>query len=230
MGKGTSALENVMFLRQCREHGVGVSWNLMYGFPGEADADYERMLTLLPAIRHLDPPAAWGPVSLDRFSPWFQRPSRSGFRNARPMAAYRHVYGFPEPALRRIAYAFDYDAVVSPLEGALLTELAKWRDGPRGGGLDRDDREGGTMTVRDTRDGGRPVTTDLDLVDSLICRACEEPRGRPALAAHLVAQLGADRVAGEEVERRLDRLVHRRLLVTDDVRYLSLVPDTPSVG
>jgi hypothetical protein len=230
MGKGTSAMENVRFLKQCREYGVSVSWNLMYGFPGETDADYGRMLELLPAIRHLDPPVAWGPVSLDRFSPWFRRPSGSGFRNARPLAAYRHVYPFPESALRRVAYAFDYDDVVSPLEGGLLAELAAWRDGPRVGGLDRHDQEAGTMTVRDRRDGGHTVETKLDALEALVCRACDEPPHRSALAAYLGARLGAEEVVGEEIEGRLAHLVSRRLLVTDGVRYLSLVPGAPAAG
>jgi hypothetical protein len=34
MRKGTSGLRNVQLLKWCREHDVGVDWNIIYGFPG----------------------------------------------------------------------------------------------------------------------------------------------------------------------------------------------------
>ena len=40
MRKGVTALQNIQLLKWCRQYGVTVAWNLLYGFPGETAADY----------------------------------------------------------------------------------------------------------------------------------------------------------------------------------------------
>lgn len=74
MRKGTTALRNIQLLKWCRQYGIEVDWNLLYGFPGETREDYDRMMELLPAIRFLPPPGACGPLRLDRFSLYFADP------------------------------------------------------------------------------------------------------------------------------------------------------------
>ena len=36
--KGTSALQNIRLLRQCKEHGIRAYWNYIFGFPGEKES------------------------------------------------------------------------------------------------------------------------------------------------------------------------------------------------
>ncbi|MCI0442202.1 radical SAM protein, partial [bacterium] len=43
MGKGVSALQNIQLLKWCKELGVSVYWNLLWGFPGEDPLEYDRM-------------------------------------------------------------------------------------------------------------------------------------------------------------------------------------------
>ena len=40
MRKGVTALQNIQLLKWCKQYGVTVAWNLLYGFPGETAADY----------------------------------------------------------------------------------------------------------------------------------------------------------------------------------------------
>lgn len=89
--------------------GVPADWNILYGFPGETKADYDKMLALLKEIRFLDAPTACGPVRLDRFSPYFLTPEQFGIHDLRPNAPYKYLYPFVGDTLRRIAYYFDYD-------------------------------------------------------------------------------------------------------------------------
>lgn len=49
MEKGVQAWQNVQLLRACRELGVRLSWNLLWGFPGEEDGWYGEMAALLPS-------------------------------------------------------------------------------------------------------------------------------------------------------------------------------------
>ena len=109
MRKGTTALRNVQLLKWCFEAGIGVDWNILYGFPGETQADYDLMLEMLHAIRFLQPPAACGAIRLDRFSPNFDQSLEFGFENVRPMKPYQYLYPFANEVLHKIAYYFEYD-------------------------------------------------------------------------------------------------------------------------
>jgi ribosomal peptide maturation radical SAM protein 1 len=137
MRKGTTALQNIQFLKWCREFGVRPEWNVLYGFPGEDPGDYAQMLPLVEAIDFLDPPAACGPVRLDRFSPYHQDPASFGMVNVRPLETYRSLYPFGEEELKRVAYYFDFDyedsRTPSTYAAPLIERVARWEaQGPVG--------------------------------------------------------------------------------------------------
>lgn len=135
MRKGVSGVRNVQFLKLATEAGLKVSWNLLFGFPGERLDDYENTLATLEAIAHLPPPEYSGPIGLDRFSPYYDQAcgadgeahrerlhvkvdsalaaADGGGTSARirlvgPEESYRHTLPLGEEALRRVAYSFDY--------------------------------------------------------------------------------------------------------------------------
>lgn len=105
MKKGVQARQNLMLLRYARAAGLHLSWNLLWGFPGDEREAYEETATIVPLLHHLQPPSAFGRLGLDRFSPYFLQPSAFGVTNIRPLPAY---YDFlPETAdIPRIAYHF----------------------------------------------------------------------------------------------------------------------------
>ena len=103
MTKGVRASQNVNVLRWATYYGIAVSWNILWGFPGETEQQYAEQAAALPHLVHLPPPGAAGQVWIERFSPLFAR-----LRHREPEASYRYVY----PAgmdLDRIAYFFEYD-------------------------------------------------------------------------------------------------------------------------
>ena len=71
MRKGVSGLQNIQLLKWCKELGVGPSWNLLFGFPGESADAYARMAKAVPFLTHLPPPGTISLIRLDRFSPNF---------------------------------------------------------------------------------------------------------------------------------------------------------------
>ena len=107
MRKGVLARQNVALLRYARCVGVDVNWNLLCDFPGDDPSDYESTLSLIPLLRHLQPPYGPGnPLSLDRFSPYFLHPGDHGISDLRPADCYRSF--LPEGAdVSRIAYHFQ---------------------------------------------------------------------------------------------------------------------------
>ncbi len=109
MGKGTTALRNIQLLKWCKEYGVLPMWNLLYGFPDETDQDYEETIEFVNAIWHLDPPTGYGPIRLDRFSPYHNDPAAFGMTNVRPMHVFQLLYPFDTETLMRTAYYFEFD-------------------------------------------------------------------------------------------------------------------------
>lgn len=132
MKKGVSALQNIQVLKWCRELGVKPYWNYLYGFPGEDPAEYERLVTMLPALSHLDAPYGCGQLRLDRFSPYFNDPERNGIVNIRPSTAYRYVYtGVRDDLLGHLAYYFEFDYAdgrdVTTYASPLMDAVLRWK-------------------------------------------------------------------------------------------------------
>src|SRR5262249_33304467 len=107
MRKGTTAFRNIELLKWCKEYNVKPYWNFLYGFPGENTEDYDSTITLIDTIWHLDPPTGYGPVRIDRFSPYHNDPITFGLINLRPMAPFTYIYPFDSRRLADIAYYFE---------------------------------------------------------------------------------------------------------------------------
>ena len=148
MRKGVSGLQNLQLLKWCKELGIRVYWNFLWGFAGEPPAEYERMARIVPWLTHLQPPEATGLHRLDRFSPNYFEGERLGYCDIRPYPAYRYVYGNgqaertngSEPAgLEDLAYYFQYDyrdgRDVASYVAGLRRRLEAWQDLHQGSDL-----------------------------------------------------------------------------------------------
>ncbi|HZN44564.1 MAG TPA: RiPP maturation radical SAM C-methyltransferase, partial [Nitrospiraceae bacterium] len=109
MDKGVTPIQNIVCLKWSFYYRVVVSWNLLLGFPGETNDDYQRQIHLLPSLFHLQPPEATGKFWLERFSPYYMRPQEYGVRITGPGAAYEYVYDARHVDLKKIAYDFEYE-------------------------------------------------------------------------------------------------------------------------
>lgn len=109
MGKGVSALQNVLFLKCAREYGMLAYWNNLIRVPGETAEDYARMEYLIPKLIHLQPPIGGNPkIELHRFSPYFFHRGK-WTENLRPMDWYKGLFPEQRVDLSRTAYFFDAD-------------------------------------------------------------------------------------------------------------------------
>ncbi|MEK7992772.1 MAG: RiPP maturation radical SAM C-methyltransferase [Planctomycetota bacterium] len=139
MKKGVQARQNIAMLRFARSLDVAVNWNLLYAFPGDAEAGYRQMLMLIPLVDHLNPPSGLCHLSIDRFSPYHATPERHGIRAMWPERGYFDVY----PAdcdFDNLAYHFegDYDTaarrdpdLVAELDAAIEHWRTLWHDEER---------------------------------------------------------------------------------------------------
>ena len=226
MGKGTTTLQNVQVLKWCKEYGVGASWNLLYGFPGEQREDYRRTLQFLPAIRFLDAPIACGPIRLDRFSPYFCAPEAYGLVNVRPLSVYKYLYPFEEPALQRIAYYFDFDYEprVDPRGYAddVIAYVNEWQQHPESGTLEFMVRADGKLMLVDSRSRTVRGQAVLGGMDRTTYEYCDEARPFDMIVQHLRQQYPRRPFTKSHVRKFLDSLVRRQWMLCDDNHYLSL--------
>jgi ribosomal peptide maturation radical SAM protein 1 len=133
MKKGVRAKQNIALLRYARALSIDVTWNLLYGFPGEQEAWFAEVLQHLPKLGHLQPPSGMAAINLDRFSPMFNTPEKFGFTNLRPHPAYAGI--FPNhPDIAQMAYHFCADSITPTFaDSALLAPfqaaLKDWQQG-----------------------------------------------------------------------------------------------------
>ncbi len=213
MKKGTTGVANVRLLRDALANGICVIWNYLIGVPGENSKDYEKTCELLPLLGHLQPPQTWGPIRIERFSTYFNRPSDYGIRNIRPFANLAML--FPTNAsVYDLSLWFDADWETELLEDPVLLQKVKqmlqkwfnaWGDVDSRPVLIAISMPGGRMLVRDTRG----------------C-ACEEYHILKPSTAGTLADLAQPHLVSLSQTDDVKELVKRKLVIEMDDCFLSL--------
>ncbi len=231
MGKGTTLLQNLQLLRWCEELGIRVSWNLLYGFPHEPQEAYDQMAALMPVLCHLPAPTGYGPIHLDRFSPYWGKASSYGLHDVKPYWSYDHVYEpLDRQARAHLAYFFDfeYDDGRDPrLYSQACREVADaWRRAAELHLTLERVSEGDQEIVLDTRRGSeskvllspldQAILTHLDTATTL---------DRLVLKAQRHPDLTFVSEAKHEVASKLRQMRDRGWLVEEQGKWLSLVLD-----
>jgi ribosomal peptide maturation radical SAM protein 1 len=226
MRKGTTALQNIQTLKYCIEQQIYADWNILFGFPGETQEDYEKMLDLFHSIRFFKPPTGCGPIRLDRFSPYFNDPASFGFTNLRPLSPYKYLYPFDEKVTQRIAYYFDYDYLSGLDPTGIAKEVAlfvrSWQKKPEQGSLCSVYRPDRSLVLLDTRSCAVQPQYILSKQEQAVYEYCADIRSTPAIQQHLQELLPELENTGQEINDMLTSFVYNRLMVTDGVHYLSL--------
>jgi ribosomal peptide maturation radical SAM protein 1 len=131
MDKGVSARQNIALLRYARSLGLSLAWNLIYGLPNDRISDYEQMFSLLPLLRHLQPPSGLWPLAIDRFSPYYDFPEKYGLSNVRPWKIYSSILP-PSANIAKVAYHFTAEYRSESLEhpeaiSEFSSQVEDWR-------------------------------------------------------------------------------------------------------
>jgi ribosomal peptide maturation radical SAM protein 1 len=231
MQKGVRGLQNVQLLKWCREFGVEVAWNLLYGFPHESRDAYEHTLEVLQAITHLDQPQAVTQIRLDRFSPNLNEAAERGFTNVRPLTAYQFVYSCSEDALRDICYFFEYDyadgRVLDDYVRPVVDFCREWSTQTDRGDVKHRRLPSGAAIVDDTRFNRISARVELSAAENSIIEFCDKARTLVEIDEHLSIRAGVAE-DGLEAVALVDRLIANRLMVSEGKRFLSVVIASPA--
>jgi ribosomal peptide maturation radical SAM protein 1 len=229
MRKGSTKLVNIRLLKWARYYRISVLWNMLMGFPGETEADYQEQVDLIPMLVHLQPPASsGGRIWLERFSPYFTDRSFP-ISNIEPLGSYRHIYP-SELNHSEIAYFFDYEAdqVAGPeAHRALSDALTEWREL-----WDRRQpyliyqRRPGKLTIIDHRTD-RAYRAVLNGWEADAYEYCGDAPHNAARLHEELMKLDHD-VSPTGVAAFLARCCRARVMVEDGGKFLSLaLPENP---
>jgi len=131
MKKGTTALNNIRFLRDCKSLRIYPMWSLLHDIPGEEKKDYLEMIKIIPYIFHLVPPTKINPIALQRYSPIFNSPENFGISDVKPLDNYYHL--FPDKTVftdMAVYYKGTYEKALddTDLNDIFFSLLKKWHE------------------------------------------------------------------------------------------------------
>jgi ribosomal peptide maturation radical SAM protein 1 len=216
MGKGVSGLQNIQLLKWCKELGLKVSWNILWGFPGEDPQEFHQMAELLPYLTHLPAPQAACRIRLDRFSPNYEMAKQFGITKVKPHPAYFHIYPFAPEIVANLAYYFDYNYCeqrdVMSYTNDLWHEVKKWCNAEGQSDLFYMDN-GSHLLIWDLRPAALHPLTVLNGMQRTLYEKCQMPQTLNDLKRFTEV---------EDIQALLDPIIKRRLMIQDLKSYLSL--------
>jgi ribosomal peptide maturation radical SAM protein 1 len=225
MRKGVTALQNIQLLKWCRQYGVHVAWNLLYGFPGETADDYAAIGNVMESLWHLPPPYSMGAVRMDRFSPYFNQAAAFGLVNVRPMDMYRLLYPLPQDRLRNLAYFFEFDHPDGRTPAAFLGDVEHrveaWRKAAtstltavRGASPE--------LVITDTRPNAVHPRVAMNGVQREIYELCDSRHHVQGVMRWIAERYAVDGALERWVGDFLSQMVEWRLMANEGDEYLSL--------
>lgn len=228
MRKGVTALQNIRLLKWCAEFGIEPAWNVLYGFPGEPPAEFDRMAELMKSLTHLEPPRHLAPLDLQRFSPYHQRPREYGVVIKGPQRFYSLIYQCDEDALNDLAYTFNFSyddgrqpesyitairESVDAWQSSFPTSVLSYRRGP------------GFLVINDRRPGFGGYDHTLGEIEAKVYLGCDGG-ATPAVVWRSLLAAGETEITLEDVKVFLDEMTESKLMYEEDGIYLSLAVDT----
>lgn len=111
MHKGVTMLQNLNFLKFSRRYGIRLSWNLLYGFPGERKEDYREQSALIPLIHHFQAPLSCGAIIYARYNEYADHPEKYGL-SLKPSESYAYYCPQKQDYIDDIAAYYDLQTPV----------------------------------------------------------------------------------------------------------------------
>jgi ribosomal peptide maturation radical SAM protein 1 len=223
MDKGVTGCQNVRMLRDAAACGLSVSWNYLYGFPGEEIADYTGLIEQFPALHHLEPGDGATRIAVERFSPHFNRPEL-GFAELRPHDQYALIYDLPAAELTDLAYLFRAPArgITETTADLLRAGLAEWIEEFPRSRLSYCDTGDEVVLMNQRKHFPWTVLRLTDPLELAAFRLLDQPHGQAGLLRKLAEQVPG--VTADDVAALLGRWRRLGLVFAEGGHYVHVVP------
>lgn len=222
MNKGVSVLQNLAFLKACRQYGITPSWNLLYGFPGEVIEDFASQLRLMATVRHLCPPNSAAALVYARNNEYTLHPEKYGL-HLTPAPMYAFICPDDDAFIDDIAIYYDSGRPLADdirrAGDALNSDVIQWqKENPLGSRvrLEAAETEDGCLVI-DTRSCRDVRAQLLRGAEKEIFLLCDMITARQTLFDRLSASYAQD-----EIERAISSLLVKKLMVKSGELLLTL--------
>ena len=236
MDKGVQGSQNVQLLKWCREFGVRLSWNFLWGFPAEDDSWYFELAKKLFLLEHLQPPRLILRLRYDRYSVYQARAAEYGL-TLKPLPFMFLTYPVSDQEMTDLTYYFgavdtngSRREPISQRPGviALYGAVRKWQKKFWRGlspvlALEDD---GERLEILDTRSCAVEMVTTLEGLDRAVYLACDEGPSQVKLPAILEKDYRISPTAAE-IQSVVTELRRRHLIMDIDDRLVALAVRGP---
>jgi ribosomal peptide maturation radical SAM protein 1 len=233
MAKGVTALQNIQLLKHCSRYGVYPTWNIIYGFPGETESDYQEMIDLILRITHLTPPEHVIRLCLQRFSPYFDATEAYGFTDVRPEESYSYIYPYERNVIKNLAYYFEYgyrDEMTPPDCGDQLKDTIRyWTNCYQNSEtLSYEAMSSSESVITDTRMCAVRSQTHLEHSQKDVYEFCDKPRTFPDIYSFIRDKYEFQSVRRRDLHDFLGEMVASNFMVQQGSKYMSVAVSVDS--
>lgn len=209
MDKGTTAIQQLNYIKWAHAYDVTVNYGIINGMPGETAADLRTMATLAQSLWHLPPPADVNRLALHRFSPHYHDPEGFGLTGVRPFHTQRLTYQCDGDLLRRLVYQLDFVVPEQQNEDyetardELVNALVCWREAYLAGAGLWISREGAMRIVgRGCDRADFQLEAITDPVEVALLDWCAERASIRRCARSVNEDVGTVRTTAESLQER----------------------------
>lgn len=229
MRKGHTALEAIEVLKWGLEYGITITWNMIFGFPGEKAQHYEQMADLMKSLFHLNPAFQLSSLVLNRSAVYFDEAGTYGIELMAaehlqdPLYYLAHQLG-EEKCMQDLAAGFSgkYRRIDQGVVQQCQKILEEWRkDFPKNYGRLWYRRGPGFIKIFDFRANVEQQVYTLEELEAKIYLACDSAASVDEIWEGFTAD-EKSQVSRGEIKEFLDELAANRLAYKENGRCLSL--------
>ena len=220
MNKGVTRLMNLSFMKAALENDQYISWNIIYGFPGETEDDYREQIAMMPYIEHYTPPISCALMLYARDNEYTTNPEKYSLK-LQPSYLYTYFCPDDKAYIDDVAIYYDADTVLPENLQLLAVEMhdraVEWAKKSKKNRkriiysrLDMAEMGDDRLLVIDTRTCA-PIRAQLLLgVERDVYLACREPIRGDKLFSSL-----QDRYTLQQIRFAVQTLMVKKLLLRD---------------
>ena len=236
MNKGNRAIKHIEFLKNAKETGITLAWNLIGGFPLEEEKWYEEMAETIELITHLPAPSGFKHIVFQKYNVYVKNPQQYGLK-LKPTNVYDWVFPDLPNFIENVASQYEpfipeesYTDITKKGKSyqSVQGRVEKWI-GSNKFNPDRLDYwdNADTLEIMDLRFCGVKMLHVLKGVQRAVYKACEQVVSVSELQGKL-----AEIFSHGEVLRAVTELVTNKLLIQigEDVLALAVKRDQVVFG
>ncbi|RLC34572.1 MAG: hypothetical protein DRZ76_02430 [Candidatus Nealsonbacteria bacterium] len=227
LNKGNKAINNVALLVYALENNIKVSWNMLWGIPGDKSELYEQMANFLPLLYHLDAPL-FVKISFQKFSYYHENQNLFNL-HLTPDIRYHYLYPYSVNDLDQFAFFFDDDLERPLIEGAakLYDRVKEWEklyqnkiDNNVATELCVVYREKNKIIIKDTRPCAVKNELVLSGLDNIVFQACRAPVTQSQICNCVETHI--NKKSETEIINSIGHLIELKIILSIGNKYIAL--------